>query len=111
MFRSGGIDRFQRQLRVAFGYLQVFLVLIGRVAGPRRNGAPAVFLADQLDNIFVERLWRSVKYEEVYLKQYQSMPEARTGLAAYFRFFNEQRPHQALQTEPRKKSTMPTASG
>lgn len=49
-----------------------------------------------LDNIFVERLWRSVKYEEVYLKQYQSMPEAKAGLAAYFRFFNEQRPHQAL---------------
>lgn len=49
-----------------------------------------------LDNIFVERLWRSVKYEEVYLKQYQSMQEARTGLAAYFRFYNHQRPHQAL---------------
>lgn len=50
-----------------------------------------------LDNIFVERLWRSVKYEEVYLKQYQSMQEARTGLAAYFRFFNNERPHQALK--------------
>lgn len=49
-----------------------------------------------LDNIFVERLWRSVKYEEVYIKQYQSMQQARAGLAAYFRFFNEQRPHQAL---------------
>jgi putative transposase len=52
-----------------------------------------------LDNIFVERLWRSVKYEEVYLKQYQSMPEARAGLAAYFRFYNEQRPHQALDNQ------------
>ena len=50
-----------------------------------------------LDNIFVERLWRSVKYEEVYLKQYQSMREARAGLAAYFRFYNHQRPHQALE--------------
>lgn len=49
-----------------------------------------------LDNIFVERLWRSVKYEEVYAKHYQSMQEAKAGLAAYFRFFNEQRPHQAL---------------
>ena len=50
-----------------------------------------------LDNIFVERLWRSVKYEEIYLKQYQSMQEARAGLAAYFRFYNHQRPHQALE--------------
>lgn len=49
-----------------------------------------------LDNIFVERLWRSVKYEEIHIKQYQSMQEARAGLGAYFRFFNEQRPHQAL---------------
>lgn len=50
-----------------------------------------------LDNIFVERLWRSVKYEEVYLKQYQSMQEAKAGLAAYFDFYNEQRPHQGLK--------------
>lgn len=48
------------------------------------------------DNIFVERLWRSVKYEEVYLKHYQTMKEAREGLAAYFRFYNTERPHQAL---------------
>lgn len=50
-----------------------------------------------LDNIFVERLWRSVKYEEVYLKQYESMPQARADLSAYFRFYNDERPHQALQ--------------
>lgn len=50
-----------------------------------------------LDNIFVERLWRSVKYEEVYLKQYQCMQEAKAGLADYFRFYNHQRPHQALE--------------
>jgi putative transposase len=49
-----------------------------------------------LDNIFVERLWRSVKYEEVYLKQYESMADARTQLDAYFRFYNDERPHQAL---------------
>lgn len=48
------------------------------------------------DNIFVERLWRSVKYEEVYLKHYETMREAREGLAAYFRFYNTERPHQAL---------------
>ena len=48
------------------------------------------------DNIFVERLWRSVKYEEVYLKHYETMKEAREGLTAYFRFYNTERPHQAL---------------
>ena len=48
------------------------------------------------DNIFVERLWRTVKYEEVYLKAYADAREARRELGAYFRFYNEQRPHQAL---------------
>ena len=48
------------------------------------------------DNIFVERLWRTVKYEEVYLKAYASTSEARRELGAYFRFYNDQRPHQAL---------------
>ena len=48
------------------------------------------------DNIFVERLWRTVKYEEVYLKAYTSVSEARRQLGAYFRFYNNQRPHQAL---------------
>ena len=48
------------------------------------------------DNIFVERLWRTVKYEEVYLKAYASAGEARRELGAYFRFYNDQRPHQAL---------------
>ncbi len=49
-----------------------------------------------LDNIFTERLWRSVKYEEVYLSDYASPREAREGLARYFRFYNTERPHQAL---------------
>jgi putative transposase len=48
------------------------------------------------DNIFVERLWRTVKYEEVYLKDYGDLAEARLHLGAYFRFYNEERPHQAL---------------
>ena len=48
------------------------------------------------DNIFVERLWRTVKYEEVYLKAYANGIEARLGLRQYFRFYNERRPHQAL---------------
>lgn len=49
-----------------------------------------------LDNIFVERLWRSVKYEEVYLKDYQSVPEAVSNLRDYFLFYNQERLHQAL---------------
>ena len=48
------------------------------------------------DNIFVERLWRTVKYEEVYLKAYSNGREAEAGLNAYFHFYNAQRPHQAL---------------
>ena len=48
------------------------------------------------DNIFVERLGRTVKYEEVYLKTYVNAGEARRELGAYFRFYNNQRPHQAL---------------
>jgi putative transposase len=49
-----------------------------------------------LDNVFVERLWRTVKYEEVYLKSYATVPEAIQSLGAYFRFYNEERVHQAL---------------
>jgi len=48
------------------------------------------------DNIFIERLWRTVKYEEVYLKAYSNGREAKAGLDAYFHFYNNQRPHQAL---------------
>lgn len=50
-----------------------------------------------LDNIFTERLWRTIKYEEVYVKQYESPREARQELTAYLRFYNEQRVHQALE--------------
>jgi putative transposase len=49
-----------------------------------------------LDNVFIERLWRSVKYEEVYLKDYESVPAAAAGLGAYFDFYNRERLHQAL---------------
>ena len=47
-----------------------------------------------MDNVFVERLWRSVKYEDVYLKAYESVAEARAGIGAYLRFYNSERPHQ-----------------
>ena len=49
-----------------------------------------------LDNIFVERLWRSVKYEEVYIKDYQSVPDAVRNIQTYFTFYNQERLHQAL---------------
>ena len=49
-----------------------------------------------LDNIFVERLWRSVKYEEVYLKDYRTIGEAEKGLEEYFQFYNQDRLHQSL---------------
>ncbi len=49
-----------------------------------------------MDNVFVERLWRSIKYEEMYLKAYQNGTEARKGIGAYLAFYNQERPHQAL---------------
>jgi putative transposase len=49
-----------------------------------------------LDNVFVERLWRSVKYEEVFLYEYRSMVVAYTRLEAYFELYNERRPHSSL---------------
>ncbi len=89
-----------------------------------RHGAPAIFNSDQgsqftseaftdrllrqgvrismdgrgraFDNIFIERLWRTIKYEEVYLRDYESVPHARASLGAYFMFYNGERRHQAL---------------
>jgi putative transposase len=49
-----------------------------------------------LDNIFVERLWRSVKYEHLYLMEYDTVPDLEAGLHGYFRFYNHERPHQSL---------------
>ena len=48
------------------------------------------------DNVFVERLWRSVKYEEVYLRAYDSVPEARASIGKYLDFYNRRRPHSSL---------------
>ena len=48
------------------------------------------------DKLFIERLWRSVRYEEVYLKAHQDAREARIGLGNYFCFYNTERPHQAI---------------
>jgi putative transposase len=49
-----------------------------------------------MDNIFVERLWRSLKYEEVYLNAYASVAEAKAGIGAWLDFYNEERQHQSL---------------
>jgi putative transposase len=53
-----------------------------------------------IDNVFIERLWRSVKYEEVYLHAYESLIEARSGLDKYFQFYNAKRKHQTLKAKP-----------
>jgi putative transposase len=53
-----------------------------------------------VDNVFVERLWRSVKYEEVYLHAYESLPEAKRRLGKYFQFYNAKRKHQSLGRTP-----------
>jgi putative transposase len=93
----------------------------------RRYGAPEIFNTDQgsqftseaftdvlkaasirismdgkgrwMDNVFVERLWRSLKYEEVYLKAYETVAEARQGMANYFLFYNRERRHQGLDRQ------------
>ena len=52
------------------------------------------------DNVFVERLWRSVKYEEVYLNAYESMTDAKQSLKKYFEFYNQSRKHQTLKATP-----------
>ena len=55
------------------------------------------------DNVFVERLWRSVKYEEVYLNAYDSMQEAKTRLCIWIDYYNRERKHQTLETTPDQK--------
>ena len=52
-----------------------------------------------LDNVFVERLWRTVKYENIYIRCYSSVPELDRGLKEYFAFYNEERLHQSLGYE------------
>ena len=52
-----------------------------------------------LDNIFIERLWRSIKYEEIHLKAYADGREARAGIGAWMKFYNEDRPHQAMDNQ------------
>jgi putative transposase len=69
-------------------YLDRFLAVGSQISMDGRGRA--------MDNIFTERLWRSVKYEEVYLNEYAIPRQARQGLTHYFQFYNYERPHQAL---------------
>ncbi len=56
------------------------------------------------DNVFVERLWRSVKYEEVYLRAYDSVGQARASLGRYLDFYNRKRPHSSLDARTPEKA-------
>ncbi len=49
-----------------------------------------------LDNVFIERLWRSLKYEDIYLKEYQGVDDLYKGIESYFEFYSTERPHQGL---------------
>ena len=53
-----------------------------------------------LDNVFVERPWRSVKYEDIHIKNYEQVQDLESGLRAYFWFYDDQRPHQSLAYRP-----------
>ena len=57
------------------------------------------------DNVFVERLWRSVKYEEIYLRAYETVSTARASIGRYLTFYNERRPHSSLTGARPTKST------
>src|SRR5205085_5152014 len=77
---------------------------------PSQTGDPGVSrslprsgFVQSADNIFVERLWRSLKYEEVYIHAYASVAEAKTGIGAWLDFYNAEREHQSLDIARRGK--------
>ena len=89
--KKGCPDIFNTDQGVQFTSGEFIQVLAGKGIAISMDGKGRA-----LDNIFVERLWRSVKYEEVYLKDYKTMEEAHEGLERYFEFYNFERPHQSL---------------
>jgi putative transposase len=89
--RSGQPEIFNSDQGVQFTSAAFTGKLLEREVRISMDGRGRVF-----DNIFVERLWRTVKYEAVYLQDYQSVPEAVAHLGQYFAFYNSQRLHQAL---------------
>ena len=64
-----------------------------------------------MDNIFVERLWRSLKYEEVYLNAYASVAETKAGIGSWLGFYNEERQHQSLGYRTPRQATKQNARG
>ena len=64
-----------------------------------------------MDNVFIERLWRSIKYEEIYLREYQSVTELATGVERWLRQYNTWRPHQALQNRTPAEVYRPQVKG
>lgn len=90
--RYGTPDIFNTDQGVQFTSAEFIQVLLNRKIQISMDGKGRA-----LDNIFVERLWRSVKYEEVYIKRYESGLQAALGLKEYFNFYNNERPHQALK--------------
>ena len=88
---SGGPEIFNSDQGSQFTSVAFTSVLLGAGVRISMDGAGRAY-----DNIFVERLWRTVKYEEVYLNDYQTPREAQAGLASYFDFYNNERPHRSL---------------
>lgn len=97
------LDALQQALQI--GQPQIFntdqgVQFTGQEFTARLEGAGIQISMDgrgrALDNIFIERLWRTVKYEDIYLKDYASVPELDAGLQGYFQFYNHDRPHQSL---------------
>ena len=79
--------------------LGIFCTIVGGVAGLLLDNKIAISMDGRgswRDNVFVERLWRSVKYEEVYLRAYDSVGDARASLGRYLAFYNAIRPHSSL---------------
>lgn len=126
VYLAAVVDWFSRRVlswRVSIG-MEVDFCLEAVEEALARHGAPEIFNTDQgsqftsrpftglladnaiaismdgkgawRDNVFVERLWRSVKYEEVYLRAYDSVAEARASLGRYLEFYNRKRPHSSL---------------
>ena len=77
----------------------------GEYLEPLREGDIAISMDGRgrcMDNIFTERLWRTIKYEDVYIKGYATFAEAQVGIGEYLRFYNEKRPHQSLEYQTPK---------
>ena len=87
----GKPEIFNSDLGSQFTSLEFIARLVSKGIGVSHDGRGRCF-----DNIFNERLWRTVKYEDVYIKDYREMPEARIGLRDYFKFYNGERFHQSL---------------